>query len=85
MLYKIKPEQVSLTKRITRSSLVFGIILFGTFLIHRLWFPHTAFGVERKLFDAVVAAGAFFVFDSQRREYEIEVTVETISSGGGGY
>ena len=60
MLYKIKPEQVSLAKRITRSSFVFGITLFGAFLIHRLRFPQTAFRVEEKLFDAVVAAGAFF-------------------------
>ena len=63
MLYKIKPEQVSLAKRITRSSFVFGITLFGAFRIHRLRFPQTAFRVEEKLFDAVVAAGAFFWFD----------------------
>jgi hypothetical protein len=83
MLYRIKPEQVSLAKRITRSSLVFAITLFGAFLIHRLWFPQSASGVGDKLFDAVVPAGTFFVFDSQRREYEIEVTDETISTRTG--
>jgi len=35
--------------------------------------------VGETLFDALVAAGAFFVFDSQRREYEIEITDEAIS------
>lgn len=83
MLYNVKPEEVSLVKRITRSALVFAITLFGALLIHRLWFPRTAFGVGEKLFDAIVAAGTFFVFDSQRREYEIEVTDETISMRSG--
>lgn len=77
MLYKVKPEQVSLGKRITRSSFAFVITLFGALLIHRLWFPQTAFDVGRRLFDAIVAAATFFVFDSQRREYEIEVTDDT--------
>ena len=79
MLYHVKSEQVSLAKRITRTSFVFAITLLGAVLIHRLWFPQTAFGVGEKLFDAIVAASTFFVFDSQRREYEIEVTDETIS------
>ncbi len=72
MLFHVKSEQVSLAKRATRTGLVFAGTLLGALLIHRLWF-----------FDAVVAAGAFLVFDSQRREYEIEVTDEMISMRGG--
>jgi hypothetical protein len=83
MLYKIKSEQVSLSKRISRSSFVFAISLLGTILIDRLWFSQAPFGLREKVFDAIVAAGTFFVFDSQRREYEIEVTDETISMRGG--
>src|SRR5438876_12352389 len=71
MLFHVKSEQVSLAKRATRSGFVFAGTLLGALLIHRLW-----------LFDAVVAAGAFLVFDSQRREYEIEVTDEMISMRG---
>ncbi len=83
MLYNIKSEQVSLSKRITRSSVVFAVTLLGAILVHRLWFSQTAFKVGEEVFDAIVAAGTFFVFDSQRREYEIEVTDETISMRGG--
>lgn len=79
MLYHVKSEQVSLAKRITRTALVFMITLLGAVLIDRLWFPQTAFRIGERLFDAIVAAGTFVVFDSQRREYEIEVTDETIS------
>jgi hypothetical protein len=83
MLYHIKSEQVSPARRITRTSIVFVITLLGAFLIHRLWFAHSALAFWERVFDALVAAGAFFIFDSQRREYEIEVTDEIISMRGG--
>src|SRR5215472_9546803 len=83
MLYHIKSEQVSLAKQLTPSSIVFALMFLGSLLIHRLWFAHAPWELWEKLFDALVAAGAFFVFDSQRREYDIEVTDEAISMRGG--
>jgi len=83
MLYHIKTEQVSLAKQITRSGIIFVLTFLGSLLIRRLWFAQSAWTLWEKLFDALVAAGAFFVFDSRRREYEIEVTDEVISMRGG--
>ncbi len=83
MLYHVKSEQVSLSKRATRTGFVFAGTFLGTVLIHRLWFAQDPLGLGEKLFDAVVAAGTFLLFDSQRREYEIEVTNEMISMRGG--
>jgi hypothetical protein len=83
MLYHIKSEQVSLAKQLTRSGIIFVVTFLGALLIHRLWFAQSAWALWEKLFDALVAAGAFFAFDSQRREYEIEVTDEAISMRGG--
>jgi hypothetical protein len=83
MLFHVKSEQVSLAKRATRTSFIFAVTLLGAILIHRLWFAQKALEVGEKLFDALVAAGAILVFDSQRREYEIEVTDELISMRGG--
>lgn len=79
MLYQVKSEQVSLAKQLTRSAIVFLLTLLGSLLIHRLWCAQSPWALWEKLFDALVAAGAFFMFDSQRREYEIEVTDEAIS------
>jgi len=59
MLYKVKSEQVSLSKRIARSSVVFASTFFVALIVHHLWFPQTAFGIGEKLFDSIVAAGAF--------------------------
>jgi membrane protein YdbS with pleckstrin-like domain len=83
MLYHVKSEQVSLAKRATRTGFVFAIMLLGPILIHRLWFAQHPLGFGETLFDAVVAAVTFVIFDSQRREYEMEVTEETISMQGG--
>ena len=83
MLYHIKSEQVSIAKQLTRSGIVFALTFVGSLLIHRLWFAQGAWELWEKLFDALVAAGACFVFDSQRREYAIEVTDEAISMRGG--
>jgi len=82
MLYHVKSEQVSLAKRATRTGFVFTLTLLGALFIHRLWFAQHPLAFGEKLFDAVVAAGAFLVFDSQRREYEVEVSDETISMRG---
>jgi hypothetical protein len=83
MLYHVRSEQVSLAKRATRTGFVFAITLLGAILIHRLWFAKYPLGFGEKLFNAVVAAGTFLIFDSQRREYEVEVTDDTISMRGG--
>lgn len=83
MFYHIKTEQVPLAKRIARSGLVFALTLLGALVIHRSWFAQSAWNSWEKLFDALTAAGAFFVFESRRREYEIEVTDEAISMRGG--
>jgi hypothetical protein len=83
MLYHIKSEQVSLAKQLTRSGIIFATTFLGSLLIHRLWFSQSAWALWAKLFDAMVAAGAFFVFDSQRPDYDIEVTDEAISMRGG--
>jgi hypothetical protein len=66
VVYHVESEQVSLAKRITRTSFVFVITLLGALLVHRLWFPQTVFEVGERVFDAIVAAGTFFLFDSQR-------------------
>jgi hypothetical protein len=83
MLFHVKSEQVSLARRATRTGFVFAVTLLGAIVIHRMWFTRDPLGFGEKLFDAVVAAGTFLVFDSQRREYEIEVTDEMISMRGG--
>jgi len=83
MLFHIKSEEVSLAKRATRIGLVFVFTFFGAVPIHRLWFSQDAFKIGDKLFDAAVAAGTCLVFDSQRGEYEIEVTDEAIFMRGG--
>jgi len=83
MLYQVKSEQVSFVKQLTRSAIIFALTFLGSVLIHRLWFAQSPWALWEKLFDALVAAGAFFIFDSQRREYEIEVTDEAISMRGG--
>ncbi len=83
MLYNIKSEQVSLAKQLKRSAVFFVLMFLGPLIIHRLWFAQSAWELWEELFYALVAAGAFFVFDSQRREYEIEVTDEAISMRGG--
>jgi hypothetical protein len=82
MVYHIKSEEVALAKRVTRTGIVFGCAVLGMCSVHYFWFAHNA-GTLGELFDALVAAGAFFVFDSQRREYEIEVTDNIISTRGG--
>ena len=83
MLYHIKTEQVSLAKRIARSGIIFALTLLVPFVIHRLGFAQSAWAFGETLFDALIATGVFFVFDSQRREYEIEITDEEISMRGG--
>lgn len=83
MLYHIKSEQVSLAKQLTRSGIIFATTFLGSLLIHRLWFPQSEWELWEKLFDTMVAAGAFLVFDSQRTDYDIEVTDEGISMRGG--
>lgn len=83
ILYHIKSEQVSLAKQLTRSGVIFALTFLGSLLNHRLWFAHSAWELWEKLFDALVAAVAFYLFDSQRREYEIAVTDEAISMRGG--
>ena len=83
MVYRVKPEEVTLTKRITRTALIFAITLLGAFLIHHFWFAHKAMAFGERLFDAFFAAAVFFALDSQRPEYDIEVTDEAISMRGG--
>ena len=83
MLYHVEPENVSHAKRIARSAIVFAITLMGAFMIHYLWSSQRAFDWEGVLFDAVTAAGACLAFESQRKEYEIEVTDDAISMRGG--
>lgn len=83
MLYHIKSEDVSVAKQYSRSGIIFALTFLGSLLIHRLWFSQSAWELWEKLFDAMVAAGAFFVLDSQRHEYDIEVTDEAISMRGG--
>jgi hypothetical protein len=83
MLYQVKSEEVSLLKQLTRSAVIFALTFLGSVLIHKLWFAQSPWALWEKVFDALVAAGAFFMFDSQRREYEIEVTDEAISMRGG--
>jgi hypothetical protein len=83
MVYHIKSEEVALAKRITRTGLVFGCTLLGMFLVHRFWFAQNAGTFWERLFDALVAAGTFFVLDSQRRGYDIEVTDDIVSMRGG--
>jgi len=83
MFYHIKAEQVPLAKRVERSGLIFALTLLGAFVIHRSWFAQSSWNFAEKLFDALIAAGAFLVFESQRRDYEIEVTDEAISMRGG--
>jgi hypothetical protein len=83
MLYHIKSEQVSLGKQLTRSGIILALTFLGSLLIHRMWYAQSAWELWEKLFDALAAAGAFFVFDSQRSEYEIEVTDDAISMRGG--
>lgn len=80
MQYLVKIEQISLAKRITRTSICFALTILIAFLINRLWTAESDWGYW--LFDALVAAGVFFIFDSLRREYQIEVTDETISMRG---
>ena len=82
MVYQIKTEQISLAKRITRTCIVFVLSVLGAFLIHRLWLAQSDWALGQRLFDALVAAGAFFAFYSLRRGYQIEVTDETISMRG---
>jgi hypothetical protein len=83
MFYHIKSEEVALAKRIARTGLIFALTLLGMFLIHRFWFAQNAGTLWEQIFDALVAAGTFFFFDSQRREYDIEVTDDMISMQGG--
>jgi hypothetical protein len=83
MVYHIKSEEVALAKRITRTALVFACAVLGMFLVHHFWFGQKAGSSWERLFDALVAAGTFFVLDSQRREYDIEVTDDLISMRGG--
>jgi hypothetical protein len=83
MVYHIKSEEVALAKRITRTGVVFACTVLGMFFVHYFWFAHNAGTLWERLFDALVAAGTFFVFDSQRREYGIEVTDDMISMRGG--
>jgi hypothetical protein len=83
MLYHIKSEQVSLAKHLARSGIFFAITFLLSLLIHRLWFSQSAWESWDKLFDAFVASCLFLLFDSKRREYEIEVTDEAISMRGG--
>jgi len=83
MVYHVKSEQVSHGRQLTRSGIVFTLTFLGSLLIHRLWFVQSAWELWERLFDALVAAVAFFMFDSRRGEYEIEVTDEAISMRGG--
>ena len=83
MLYHIKSEQVSLAKQLTRSGIIFVATFLGVLLTYRLWSAQSGWAIGWPLFDALVAATSFFLFDSQRREYEIEVTDEAISIRGG--
>jgi hypothetical protein len=80
MRYLVKIEQISLAKRITRTSIVFALTVLVAFLMNRLWHAQSDWAFW--LFDALVAAGVFFTFESLRREYQIEVTDETISMRG---
>ena len=83
MVYHIKSEEVALAKRITRTGLVFAFTLLGIFLLHYFWFAQNARTFWESTFDALIAAGTFFFFDSQRREFDIEVTDGMISMHGG--
>ena len=82
MVYHIKSEEVDLAKRIKRTGLVFAFALLGMFLIHHFWFAQNARAFWERTFDALIAAGTFFCFDSLRREYDIEVTDDMISMQG---
>lgn len=79
MVYHIKSEEVSSAKRVVRTGLVFACTVLGIFVVHHIWFAKSAETFKDRLFDALVAAGTFFFFDSQRREYDIEVTDYLIS------
>ena len=83
MLYHIRTEQVSLSKRMVRGGIVFALTLLGAFVIPRLWPEQSAWAFWDRLFEALLATGAFLVFDSQRRAYKIEVTDDAISMQGG--
>ena len=83
MLYHVKSEAVPLSRQLTRSAVIFALTFLGSLLIHRLWSTKSNWESWRTLFDSLVAAGIFFVLDSGRREYEVEVTDETISMRGG--
>ena len=82
MVYRVKSEQVALTKRIIRSVFIFSVVMLGAFLIHRFWFAKNAWTFGERIFDALVAAFGYFFLESRRREYDIEVTEETISMRG---
>jgi hypothetical protein len=83
MFYFIKSEQISLAKRVARSVLVFAITLISAFIFHQLWSANGPWSLGQPLFDSLVAGAAFFLFESQRREYEIEITDDSISMRGG--
>ena len=83
MVYHIKFEEVALAKRITRTGLVFACTLLAMFLVHHFWFTQDAGTFWERLFEVLLAAGTFFVLDSQRREYDIEVTNDMVSMRGG--
>jgi hypothetical protein len=79
IILHVKSEEIALTKRTVRTSIVFACTLLGSFLIHNFWFAKNTRSYGEWLFDSLVAAGAFFIFDSRRREYDIEVTDDLIS------
>ncbi len=83
MVHHIKSEEVALAKRITRTGLVFACTLLWMFLVHYFWFAQNAKAFWERTYDALIAAGTFFFFDSQRREYDIEVTDDMISMQDG--
>jgi hypothetical protein len=83
MVYHIKSEEVALAKRIPRTGLVFALTLLWILVVHHFWFAQNARAFWEHTFDALVAAGTFFCFDSRRREYHIEVTDDMISMRGG--
>jgi len=83
MIYHVEAEQVTLNKRILRAMFVLATVLLGATLAHYIWYPQSSWEIGENIFEAIVAGYVCFLFESQRKEYDIEVTEETIVVKGG--
>jgi hypothetical protein len=81
----VNTESISLKKRIARTVFAVACAVLGILVVNYLWHSDGKKGSDHSwVSDLVVVGIGAFVFESRRRQYDLEVDDEEIRMRGGG-